>query len=126
MTLKVFIQNEKNSRIRHKYNEETLESSGKSELPAAAEYQYGFIPGTIGDDGDCEGEHEEDFKLLVCPEYECCSTTVLKSAVSEIKSFTLEIFKKYPDINVTFGCLLPAEDAERFIEMRENMTDRKL
>ena len=49
-----------------------------------------------------------------------------ESAVSEIKSFTLEIFKKYPDISVTFGCLLPAEDAERFIEMRGNMTDRNL
>ncbi|MBI9105623.1 MAG: inorganic diphosphatase [Spirochaetales bacterium] len=144
MTVNVFIQNRKNSKLRSKFNEKTLEFLKEEELLSAATYQYGFIPGTIGEDGDCldawlisdtdfkvgtqvscrilgmlemieeyQGEKEEDVKVFVCPEDEDYQLT--ETVVTEIKQYTLSIFRKFPEVTVTFGDFLPAEKAIEFI-----------
>lgn len=144
MIIKVFIQNEKGSRFRNQYDEKTLKYIKTMELSASARYQYGFIPETIGDDGDgidvwlisdcnfsagsrqnCRvlgmlemfedfgAEHQDDFKVFVCPENE--DNEITEGIVSEIKNFTNKIFKKFPEVTVTFGDVLPAAEAEDFI-----------
>ncbi len=141
MKVEIFLQNEKNSRYRDKYDEQTLEFIRTDELLAAAEYQYGFIPGTTGEDGDCidvwsisesshdtgkpisaeiigalemyeeyRGEKQSDIKIFVSPEKNTAELT--EDIVAGIKDFTRRIFKKFPEVSISFGKTLTAEEAE--------------
>ena len=54
--MKVFIQNEAGSVIKHIHNEKTLELTGKAGVSRAYPFPYGFILDTTADDGlnvDC-------------------------------------------------------------------------
>lgn len=144
MNINVFLQNDKNSCFRNKYDEKTLEFQKRERLLYEAKYQYGFIPETIGDDGDCldiwlisernhktgtlmpcriigalemfeeyRGEKESDIKILVCPENEDQELT--EEIAAEIKTFTLKIFKKFPEVKVSFGQKLTSEEAEQLL-----------
>ncbi len=50
--MKVFIENEAGSRIKHEHNEKTLELQGTSLVSCAFPWPYGFILHTTGQDGD--------------------------------------------------------------------------
>ncbi|HEY7401912.1 MAG TPA: inorganic diphosphatase [Candidatus Angelobacter sp.] len=50
--MKVFIENEAGSRIKHEHNEKTLEPIGTSVVSRAFPWPYGFILDTTGEDGD--------------------------------------------------------------------------
>ena len=138
--VQVFIQNEKGNPVRHRYNEVTLEYLGSMELCCAPPQYYGFIPGTVGDDGDCidfwmitggefsSGETvecrvlglmemfentEHDFKVIGCPIDEDIELT--DEIFAEIRDFTLKVFSMFPEVKVKVGNLLPAEKALEFI-----------
>ena len=144
MKIKVFIQNEKGSSIRSRYNESTLKFIENVDTGVPAEYQYGFIPGTIGEDGDCidswlisdrsfrtgfdvtgrvlgilemyeeyRGECEKDYKVFACPADE--STKITQETVEKIKNYTIQIFRKYPEVSISFGRFLSVEKAEEYI-----------
>jgi inorganic pyrophosphatase len=54
--MKVFIQNEAGSFIKHAHDEKTLEPRGATRVSRAYPFPYGFILGTTADDGlnvDC-------------------------------------------------------------------------
>ena len=54
--MRVFIENEAGSWRKHVYDERTLERLRTVEVSAAYPFPYGFVPGTVGDDGaavDC-------------------------------------------------------------------------
>jgi len=50
--MKVFIENQAGSRIKHEHNEKTLELKGTTLVSRAFPWPYGFILHTTGDDGD--------------------------------------------------------------------------
>jgi inorganic pyrophosphatase len=50
--MKVFIENEAGSRIKHEHNEKTLEHIETSLVSRAFPWPYGFILHTTGEDGD--------------------------------------------------------------------------
>ncbi|MGH9776116.1 MAG: inorganic diphosphatase [Candidatus Acidiferrales bacterium] len=54
--MKVFIQNEAGSKVKHRHDEKTLELKGTVEVSRAYPFAYGFILGTTAEDGmnvDC-------------------------------------------------------------------------
>ena len=51
--LRVFVENEAGSNIKHHYNEETFEVLRTEQVGARYPYPYGFVPGTLAPDGDC-------------------------------------------------------------------------
>ena len=51
-TLRVFIENEAGSDVKHHYNEETYEVLRTERVGAEYPYPYGFVPGTLAPDGD--------------------------------------------------------------------------
>lgn len=50
--MKVFIENEAGSRVKHEHNEKTLELRGITIVSRAFPWPYGFILDTTGEDGD--------------------------------------------------------------------------
>lgn len=50
--MKVFIENEAGSRIKHEHNEKTLEHKGTALVSRAFPWPYGFVLNTTGEDGD--------------------------------------------------------------------------
>lgn len=139
--VKMFVEGEKGSKIKNVYNEETLEFIDQMELNCDRPFPYGFIPGTVGDDGDCidiwlitEGnpesgtivecevsglleffeEEEKDFKVLGIPVNETIEVT--DEIVAKIKNYTMKVFTQFPEVQVSFGSLLSEEEAIRFIQ----------
>lgn len=51
--MKIFIEAEKGSNEKGKYDEKTLERLGTKKVLLPYPYAYGFILGTEGDDGEC-------------------------------------------------------------------------
>lgn len=139
--MNVFIEAEAGSFKKRRYNEETLELLGYGMTRRRYPYPYGFIPGTRTDDGDAvdsyvitrthmkggqsyecepvgllemiEGD-ETDHKVLAVPAGE--STIPDEALRRELEEFILEIFKRYPHVQVRVGRLLPKEEAVRHIE----------
>ncbi|HKV93338.1 MAG TPA: inorganic diphosphatase [Candidatus Angelobacter sp.] len=50
--MKVFIENEAGSCVKHEHNEKTLELKGTSIVSRAFPWPYGFVLDTTGEDGD--------------------------------------------------------------------------
>jgi inorganic pyrophosphatase len=50
--MKVFIQNEAGSSVKHSYDEKTLVLLGEQQVSRAYPFPYGFILNTTGEDGD--------------------------------------------------------------------------
>jgi inorganic pyrophosphatase len=52
-TLRVFVENEASSDIKHHHDEETLTFLRTEKVKAPYPFPYGFVPGTRAPDGDC-------------------------------------------------------------------------
>lgn len=144
--VKVFIQNERNSREKKIFNEETLEYRGKIDLCCPLPYPYGFIPGTLGDDGDCVDfwvitredlktgtlvdcdplglleifeNDEDDFKILGHPVGE--QTELTDDIYKEIRDFTYQVFTQFPETTIRVGRLLSRQAALEFIQKSEKV-----
>jgi inorganic pyrophosphatase len=113
---------------------------GYRETLAPYPYPYGFIPGTRGEDGDeidcfvltdrnlsigvtVRCETVAAFEFMENDEKEYKVLAVLAGAVSPdiqavhamLTDFLRTIFRKYPDVRVTFGKLLSREETDRII-----------
>ena len=139
--VRVFIEAEAGSNLRHVYDETTFELSSSRRLPAAYPFSYGFIVGTKTDDGgaiDCymlatqpitagrlvDGElvglleqFEDgvpDHKLLaVLPG---TSQTLDPSARQTLDRFIRKVFQRYPSVKVEVGRLLGTDAARRYVD----------
>lgn len=130
--MKVFIEAERNSSIRTRYNEQSFELLHQFDVLKPYPFAYGFIPGTAvsvrdaldcfvitrkpiktGETIECEPldafiQHEnkeEDLKIIAV-DFEEQSEYDLARCVDEIQTFILEIFKDSPQIKISFGPLL--------------------
>lgn len=130
--MKVFIEAERNSTIRTRYNELTFDLLHKFDVSTPYPFAYGFIPGTgvsmrdaldcfvitrkpikIGEIIDCEPvdafiqhENEEEDLKIIAVDFEEQPEYDLARCVDEIQTFILEIFKDSPQIKISFGPLL--------------------
>jgi inorganic pyrophosphatase len=139
--VKMMVQVTTGSCDRRVYNEGTLEfieiRSGENPYP----YPYGFIVGTVAEDGDCvdcylitkdkpasgsivecepvglleqiEGEEIDHKVLAVIPGQE---VEVGEDIRKELYDFIQTIFTGHPEMHITVGQLLPREDALRHIQ----------
>jgi len=148
--MRVFIECERGSRIKRNYGLDLeLKRQGETLLPYP--YPYGFVLGTRADDGDgvdcyiltkeplphggiVEAEpaallpmtedDEEDGKILaVLPGR---SLDEFPGAGEELRTFILGIFRKFPDVRVTVGNILPREAAMEFLAARSAEDERKV
>jgi len=114
--------------------------TGYRETLAPYPYPYGFIPGTRGGDGDeidcfvltgrdlpvggtvrCETvaafefmeDDETEYKVLAVPEGTDCPD--LTAAHATLTDFLRAIFRKYPEVRVSFGALLTKEETDRIL-----------
>jgi len=140
--LNVFIECERGSRIKRNYGLDLeLKRQGETLLPYP--YPYGFVLGTRADDGDgvdcyvltkeplrhggiVEAEpaallpmtedDEEDGKILaVLPG---SSIDEFPGAGEELRTFILGIFRKFPEVRVRVGEVLPRKAAMEFLAAR--------
>lgn len=139
----VLVEAARGSREKHAYNERTLEYRGKSETLLPYPYPYGFILGTRTPEGDCvdcyllttrslspgeqieaepvglleffEGD-ELDHKVLAALPGEM--PTVDAALRDELETFMYGIFRKFPEMRVRVGDLLPSSAALDFISRR--------
>jgi inorganic pyrophosphatase len=126
--MKAFIECESGSNTKYRYCEKTLAELASFELLAPYPFPYGFIVGTTSPDGDaldcfvvtrkklgrgkafecepvCTVEFHEgdelDHKVLArLPDEDI---EVDGGTIESIKEFIMLIFKKFPDITVSFG-----------------------
>lgn len=133
--MNVFIEAERNSKVRARYHEQSLELLGKFVVSKPYPFAYGFILGTwapardaldcfvitnknvrLGESIECdpvdafiqnEGD-EEDVKVIAV-DFEDQPDYGIKKCVDEIQAFILEIFKDSPEIKISFGPLLGKE-----------------
>ena len=141
MIIKVCIQVAAGSREKHRYNEKTLEHQGMSRVSQPYPYPDGFILGTNGADGDsldcylitseqlqagtiveCEAiglleqveDGEIDHKVLAAmPGQQVEAGQALQK---ELRGFIYSVFRKFPDVHVHVGRLLPRQAALDHIE----------
>lgn len=140
-TIRVFIENTAGSSTKRTYDETTLEFLKSDTVSAPYPFAYGFLPDTIGGDGDCLDcfvvtdvpmvsgtviecvpvhlleqveDGETDHKILAVP----AGTTVqvAETAVVEIRSFIGRVFSHVPGKKILLGPLLGAFEARRYIE----------
>jgi len=52
-TIRVFIENQPGSRLKHVHDEERLVLTGVERVAGPYPFPYGFVPGTRAPDGDC-------------------------------------------------------------------------
>jgi inorganic pyrophosphatase len=124
----VFIEVAAGSNEKHAYDEQTLEERGSSHTLRPYPYPYGFVPGTVTDDGEaldcylltrrhlapgtqveCEPaglleffeEDEEDHKLLALLPGE--QVEIDAALRDELAEFIYAIFRKYPGMRVRVG-----------------------
>lgn len=138
--VRVFVEAEAGSNIRHVYDESTFERRASPSLAATHPFAYGFVVGTSSDDGaavdcyvltssalapgrlvECEpvGLLEQfengvpDHKLLAIPRDE---PIMLDPAVRQVlEQFIQAVFRDYPRVTVEVGRLLGADAATAHI-----------
>jgi len=139
--VRVFVECRSGSREKHRYNERTLEYQKTARVLEPYPYAYGFVLGTAAEDGDAvdafvitarhlepetivDGEalgllemregDEIDHKVLVALPGE--RLPPMESIRDTLEEFILAIFKKFPDVEVRIGRVLPATDAAEHIQ----------
>jgi len=139
-TVRVFVESEAGSAVRRVFDESTLELRFERRVPAAYPFPYGFILGTITDDGsavDCfvltaepipsgtivRGEPvglleqiengEVDHKVLAVPTGQTWSIDA--GLQDTLRAFINDLFTPYAGLRVEVGRLLGAEFAKAFI-----------
>jgi len=142
-TVRVFVESEAGSDVRRVFDETTLELRSERRVSAAYPFPYGFILGTITDDGsavDCfvltaerirsgtivraepvglleQIENDEiDHKVLAVPAGE--SWSVDASLQGTLRAFISDLFRPYADVRVEVGRILGADVAIAFIASR--------
>lgn len=134
--IKVCIQVEAGSRDKLVYNERTLEYKETRRVSRPYPYAYGFIVGTIADDGDCldcyiithdklkagtivecepiglleqnEDDEVDDKVLAAMPGQH---VEVGPELLQELRDFIYAIFAQFPDMRVSVGRILPRQAA---------------
>lgn len=139
--MKIFIEAEKGSNEKGKYDEKTHERLGTKKVLLPYPYAYGFILGTEGDDGECldcyviSDKIVEQGTIVECEVYGCLeffedteddykvlakfpneSVKGYENLYSELKEFTLGIFKAYPETVAKVGKILSKNDTIKIIE----------
>jgi inorganic pyrophosphatase len=136
-TMRVFIENEAGSRQKHIWDERTLERLRSVEISAPYPFPYGFVPGTVSDDGaavdcfvltkaplaagamvDCEPvallEQIEDgaidHKVLAVPRGE--EPLLDPAAVARVRAFIAAVFAHVPGKRMQLGRLRDRAAAE--------------
>lgn len=138
---RVLIEAEAGSNVRRIYDETTLELLSSREVAADYPFPYGFILGTMTDDGgaiDCylitgeamaagtvaevgvvglleqfEGEEVDHKVLAVMPD----SPRMLDPGVRDtLEAFIRELFRAHPRVKVRVGRLLGPEEATAFVD----------
>lgn len=139
-TVRVFVEAEAGSNLRHVYDEATFELRGSRRLSAAYPFPYGFVVGTRTDDGDavdcyvltptalapgqlvdCEpvGLLEQfedgaaDHKLLAVPVG--APMTLEPGVRGVLQEFIATVFKAYPGVEIDVGRLLGADVAADYV-----------
>jgi inorganic pyrophosphatase len=142
-TVRVFVESEGGTNVRRVFDETTLELRSERRVSVAYPFPYGFILGTITDDGsavDCfllsaeriaigtivsaepvglleQIENEEiDHKVLAVPAGE--SWSVDASLQDTLRAFIRDLFRPYADVRVEVGRILGADAAMAFIASR--------
>lgn len=140
--MRVFIENEADSRIKNTYDEETLAFLKSESVSAAYPFPYGFVLNTTGGDGDnvdcfvisdrslaagsifeCQAidmieqveDGEIDHKIIAVPAEEVATIQVSAVAEKEIRSFILTVFSHIPGKEITLGKFLGAGAAEKYV-----------
>jgi inorganic pyrophosphatase len=138
--LRVFVENEAGSDVKHHHDEETLIFLRAERVQAPYPFPYGFIPGTRAPDGDCVDcfvitdrplhpgdlvdcvpfglmEQTEaalvDHNLLAVPAGEAIPD--LEALRPMLTRFVHEVFAGMPGRETTVGRFLPVEDALAYL-----------
>lgn len=139
--LRVFIENEAGSDVKHHHDEETLAFLRTERVGAPYPFPYGFVPGTRAPDGDCvdcfvitnrplrTGDLVgcEPFALMEQTEAGFVDHNVLAVPAGEtapdletlrplLTRFAGEVFAATPGREVTVGRFLPVESALAYLE----------
>ena len=139
--MRVFIENEAGSRQKHTWDERTLERLRTVEVSAAYPFPYGFVPGTVGDDGaavdcfvltkaplaagavvECEPvalleqieDGAVDHKVLVVPRGE--DPVLDEAAVARVRAFIAAVFAHVPGKRMELGRLRDRAAAEEHVQ----------
>lgn len=141
--MKIFIEAERESSIRYRYNEKTYKLEKTDELIRAYPYAYGFIIGSntnLLDSLDSFIISNRKIEHNTIQECEPIDVFILKedneidikiisklideeivwsnSIKDEIDEFLNEIFKKFPDIRIEIGEMLGRNKAYKYINDR--------
>ena len=141
--MKVFVEAERGSNRRYRYNEDTLELEASSELLREYPYAYGFVVGSNTrelDSLDCfiisnrKIEHGairecEPIDVFILREDDEMDIKIIARLVDEevawsgsmkdeIDDFLYEVFKKFQDVRIEVGRLLGKKRAYEYIEGR--------
>lgn len=138
--MKVFIQNEAGSFMKHYHNEKTLELLGATQVSRAYPFPYGFVLGTAADDGlsvDCflltkrhlkpgqivecgpvglmeqfeDGKEDHNVLAVLRDEaYPICDQTKIT-----LTDFVIHVFDHVPGKSITVGEFRDRQAAEEFI-----------
>ncbi len=138
--MNVFVENDKGSRKRIRYDERTFEFKESFDVDYAYPYAYGFITNTNKHQEDCidcyiitnrplpsgavvdceplgmiemHEDAEIDHKVLMGFRDEPAGD--LNDISTEIKTFIRNIFKKFKEVHITFGRLVSKEETLAFI-----------
>lgn len=139
-SVRVFIENEAGSDIKHHHDEERFVVTQVEQVRAAFPYPYGFVPGTLAADGDAvdcfvitprslhTGDlvHAEIVGLMEQTDSGGSNHNVLavlpgdpppdlERVEEELARFIVEVFRGLPGRESTAGRLLPAEDALNYL-----------
>lgn len=138
--MQVFIEAERNSNIRSRFDEDSFALLGQQTLRRPYPYSYGFIPGThtsAGDALDCyvittraiqageliecdpvdvfiQHENEEEDIKIIAVDKEKESDFQWENSIAEIQAFIIEIFRGHPEVNISFG---PSMGREKAVEI---------
>jgi len=138
--LRVFIENEAGSDLKHHHDEVTLAFLRTEQVGAAYPFPYGFVPGTRAPDGDCvdcfviTGRPLRTGDLVDCEPFGLMEQTeagfidhnVLAVPVGErppdvealrpvLARFAREVFAGLPGREVTVGRFLPVEAVRAYL-----------
>jgi len=141
LQVKVFIQNEAGSDLKHDYNEKTLEYQRTDTVSRRYPFPYGFILDTTSEDGDnldcyviteqplktgtviaCEAvalleqieDGEEDHNILATVPGE--TPEIGSSVVDTLHQFISHVFEHIPGKRMTIGRLLSKAAAQAHIQ----------
>jgi inorganic pyrophosphatase len=148
--MKVFIENEAGSRVKHEHDEKTLQLKGTTIVSRAFPWPYGFVLDTTGEDGDnvdcfvltgkglrtgeiveCEPvglieqieDGEVDHKIFAQLKGE---TAVLDQRTQDtFKDFASHVFEHVPAKTMKIGGCFGAETAIDYVARHADAPERK-